>query len=171
MRSNLEKSQVLIDTLSEFDLQMALPKDIPTLQALLTNNHTRTDNVFISSLIAGRVIRCIMLPDESPVRSDHIPVVTEVNLSLEEWVDLPCPNFRLADWKGVRETLSSRLKELDTGKVVNTPGEFLFQLGKLTCMISGVIDDCVLKVGPLPYQKHWWSPLLSARCMELHRLT
>ena len=40
-RSNLEKSQILIDALAEFDLQMALPKDMPTLQALSTGNHTR----------------------------------------------------------------------------------------------------------------------------------
>jgi len=94
----------------------------------------------------------------------------EVDLSLEEQVELLHPNFRLAGWKEVRETLSCRLKELDTGKVVNTPGKFLFWLGELTHTISGVIDDCVLKVGPLPYQKRWWSPLLSARCMELCRL-
>jgi len=69
MRANLEKSQVLIDTLAEFDLQMVLPKDIPMLQALSTGNHTRPDNMFISSLIAGRVIRCSTLPDKRPIRS------------------------------------------------------------------------------------------------------
>src|SRR5882724_7904744 len=53
MRGNLEKAQVLIDALAQLDLQMALPKDIPTLQALATSNHTRPDNTFISSLIAG----------------------------------------------------------------------------------------------------------------------
>ena len=52
-RSNLEKSQVLIDTLAEFDLQMTLPKDIPMLQALSTGNHTRPGNIYISSPITG----------------------------------------------------------------------------------------------------------------------
>ena len=33
-RENLEKSQCLIDAITEFNLQMALPKDIPTLRAL-----------------------------------------------------------------------------------------------------------------------------------------
>jgi len=46
-RVNLEKSQVLIDMLDEFNLQMALPKDIPKLQALATGNHTRSDNFFL----------------------------------------------------------------------------------------------------------------------------
>jgi len=80
-RGNLEKSQVLI---AELDFQKALPNDIPTLQALATGNHTRPDNVFISSQIMGHITRCTMLPDERPARSDHIPVVTEVEISLEE---------------------------------------------------------------------------------------
>jgi len=127
----------------------------------------RTDNVFVFSLIMSRVIRCIMWPDKRPARSDHILVVMEVDLSLEEWVEPPHPKFRSVDWKEVRETLSCRLKELEAGEMVNTHGKFFFWLGELTCMISGTIEDCILKVGTPPYQKHWWSPLLSARCMEL----
>jgi len=61
-----------------------------------------------------------MMPDERPIRSDHIPVVTDINLSLEECVEPPCPNFRLADWKGIREALTSKLEELDTGEVIST---------------------------------------------------
>ena len=72
------KAQVLIDALAEFDLQMTLPKDIPMLQVLSTSNHTRPDNVYISSPMAGHVIRCITLPEERPVRMDHIPILTEV---------------------------------------------------------------------------------------------
>src|SRR5882724_410543 len=82
-RGNLEKSQVLIDMITELNFQMALPKDIPTLQALATSNHTRPDNVFISSQIMGCITRCMTLPDERLARLDHIPVVMEVNISLE----------------------------------------------------------------------------------------
>jgi len=38
MRQNLEKSQLLIDMLAEFALQMALPKDLPTLHTLSSGN-------------------------------------------------------------------------------------------------------------------------------------
>jgi len=169
-RGNLEKSQVSIDVLAEFNLQMALPKDIPTLQALSTGNHTRPNYIFISSLVAGSVIRCTMIPDKRQVRSDHILVVTEVNRFLEEWVELPCPSFRLADWKGVREILTSRLKGLDTGVEINTPGKLYIQVGELTCTISEIMDAYILKVGLLPNQKQWWSPLLTEKHMELHRL-
>jgi len=88
----------------------------------------RMNNVFMSSPITSRVIRCITWPDKRPVRSDHIPVVTEVNLLLEEWVELPCPNFRLADWQEVRETLSSRLEELEAGEQLTCPAISSFGL-------------------------------------------
>jgi len=93
MRKNLVKAQVLRDVLSEFNLQMTLLKDIPMLQALSTGNYTRPDNVYISSLMAGHMIRCITLPEERPERTDHIPIVTEVDMSLEAKTESPCPNF------------------------------------------------------------------------------
>ena len=56
MRVNLEKSQVLIYAVAKFDMQMALPKDTPMLQALLTGNYTRPDNMFISTLLTSHII-------------------------------------------------------------------------------------------------------------------
>ena len=88
MRQNLERAQVLIDMMAEFDLQMALPNDIPTLQALATGNHTRPENAFISSQIMGYITKCTTLPDERPERSDHIPVITEIDISLEKREEL-----------------------------------------------------------------------------------
>src|SRR5882724_6908249 len=71
-RSDLEKSQVLIDVLAEFDLQMVLPKDTPTLQMLSTGNFMRPDNVFVSLLIMGNLIPCSTLQGERPARPDHL---------------------------------------------------------------------------------------------------
>jgi len=34
-----------------------------------------------------------------------------------------------------------------------------------------VIEDSIPKAGPLPCKKWWWSPLLTAKRMELHRLS
>src|SRR5882724_997665 len=98
-RSNLDNSQALIDILAEYDLQMALPKRIPTLQALSMGNFMRPDNVFISSAIMGHLVRCSTLPDERPARTDHIPIIMELDLEVNEQAEPPRPNFRLADWK------------------------------------------------------------------------
>jgi len=50
-------------------------------------------------------------------------------------------------------------------------GKFFHWLDELTHMISEVIDECMPKMGPLPSEKWWWSPELSARYMVLCRLT
>jgi len=58
---------------------MVLPKDLPTLHMLAMGNHSRLDN-FASSMLADAVIRCSTVPEEHPVRSDHIPIVM--------WIDM-----------------------------------------------------------------------------------
>jgi len=69
-RGNLEKSQVLIDAAAEFDMQMALPKNTPTLQALSMGNYMRLDKVFISTPLINHVMRCCTSPEEQPARTD-----------------------------------------------------------------------------------------------------
>ena len=44
--ANLRDAQPLLDLLVTYDLIMALPEGIPTLEANGTGNHTRPDNVF-----------------------------------------------------------------------------------------------------------------------------
>ena len=55
-RENLDRSQPLIDAIAEFDLQMVLPKDVPTLCTLASGNYTRPDNIFISSSLMDATI-------------------------------------------------------------------------------------------------------------------
>src|SRR5882724_8936490 len=141
MRGNLERAQVLIDMMAKFDLQMALPKDIPTLQALATGNHTRPDNAFVSSPIAGHITKCTMLPDERPVRLDHFPVIIEIDTSLEKWEEQLQPKFKIADWKEIRERLTEKLEGLDTREEIATPGELHARVRMLTQKISEVIEE------------------------------
>jgi len=167
---NLDHSQALVDILAEYDLQMALPKGIPTLQALSMGNFTRPDNVFISSAIVGHLVQCSTLPDERPARSDHIPIIMELDLEVNEWAEPPCPSFRLADWKAVRETLMAKLTALGPAQGTRTHSEFYEQVRMLTQAISEVIDVSVPKGGMLPHKKRWWSPILTAKRAEVHRL-
>jgi len=55
-RENLDKSQLLIDTITEFNLQMVLPKDVPMLHMLTSGNYTRPDNMFISSSLTDTIV-------------------------------------------------------------------------------------------------------------------
>jgi len=82
-RNNLEKLQFLIDAISEFGLQMTLPKDIPTLCSLSLGNYIRPDNVFVSSMLISNLIQCDTWPEKHPARTDHTPVVSHFNISME----------------------------------------------------------------------------------------
>jgi len=53
--SNLDDAQILLDLLAKYDMHMALPKHLPTLQAMRTGNLTRPDNVFTSSSLLDAV--------------------------------------------------------------------------------------------------------------------
>jgi len=77
-RESLERSQILIDTLTEFKFQMALLKDVLMLCTLMSGNYTRPDNVFTSTLLTDAVVHCKNLPAEHLARSDHIPVTTHI---------------------------------------------------------------------------------------------
>ena len=72
-RAVLEATQPLLDMISKHDMHMALPKDIPTLEACSTKNHTRLDNVFCSMGLHKQFISCNTYPHWRPQKTDHMP--------------------------------------------------------------------------------------------------
>lgn len=77
---NLDEAEFLIDFSIQHDLLMTLPPKAPTLESLSTKSHTRPDNVFMSSELTSRIIRCGVVEEEQPPRTDHFPIVTTLNL-------------------------------------------------------------------------------------------
>jgi len=132
MRANLEKFQVLIDAAAEFDIQMALPKNMPTLQALSTGNYTRLDNVFISTPLINHVMECCTAARERLARTNHIPIVTELDITTDAQKETSQPNFKVADWKKVKKMLGHKLKGLETREDIHTPAELHTHVKVLT---------------------------------------
>jgi hypothetical protein len=89
----------------ERDMQMVLPKDIPTLQAMSTGNMTRTDNIFLSSSLFECLLRCHTVPEDQPAKSDHIPIDTMIETTVEAAETKPSHNYQLVDWKIFNEKL------------------------------------------------------------------
>ena len=48
----------MLDLVADFDMQMVLPPNIPTLQAFATGNRTRVDNVFCNAQTLSRFVEC-----------------------------------------------------------------------------------------------------------------
>ena len=64
----------LIELITHFDLHMALPPQIPTLQAFSTGNWTRPDNVWCSSHTADLFTKCDTNPQSRGPNTDHVPI-------------------------------------------------------------------------------------------------
>jgi len=92
-----------------------------------------------------------------PARSDHIPVVTHLNIEIDSRWRPPDPTSRWPTGREVRKELSLKLANLDSGEYIPTEAIFLSRADKLTCAMTGVIATAVPQGGPVPHHKHLWS--------------
>lgn len=81
-RANLDKAQTLLNLMASYDMTMALPPTIPTLEAKATKNYTRADNVFVTTELEEAVQFCSTLPDQCLVCTDHLPILTVLDLQV-----------------------------------------------------------------------------------------
>ena len=82
-RRALEAAQPLLDLIGRHNMQMVLPKDIPTLEACVTKNFTRVDNVFCSGELVNKFISCNTFPQWRPQKMDHMPIISELEIETE----------------------------------------------------------------------------------------
>ncbi|KAI0028230.1 hypothetical protein K488DRAFT_33865, partial [Vararia minispora EC-137] len=61
---------------------MALKPGIPTLQHSVTKHWSRPDNVWISSRLLELVTFCNTLPDQRGPATDHLPIITLIDIPL-----------------------------------------------------------------------------------------
>ena len=72
----------LIGLIATYDLAMALPKGIPTLQHMVTKRYSRRDNVFNTMGLSDLITKCEVDPTLRPTSTDHFPIVTNVLLQI-----------------------------------------------------------------------------------------
>jgi hypothetical protein len=123
-RANLRKAQILIDMIATHDLRMALPQGIPTLQAMAMKNFTRMDNIFLSDSLMNRCARCTTLTNRRPPKTDHIPVVWDLDLDLEHNKPTTRLDWKDTDWDEFREKLRDQLSEGEQDKGIRDKKAF-----------------------------------------------
>jgi hypothetical protein len=82
--ANLDLAQPLLDLTSKHGLIMALPKDLPTLQSMVSKNYTRPDNVFVSGTLAESLTSCTTIPEARPPCTDHLPIRTILTTAVNQ---------------------------------------------------------------------------------------
>ncbi|THU85973.1 hypothetical protein K435DRAFT_616598, partial [Dendrothele bispora CBS 962.96] len=144
---------------------MVLPPSIPTLEALSTGNYTRVDNVFVSRHLVQRIKKCDTVPEQRPPKTDHIPIITILDLQQPVNRHKPAPNWKKANWKAINEFL-----EANAHQILGPPIEFTTEeeykeacenMDKLRQTIEGN-ETLVPSTKPSPQQCRWWNNELAA---------
>jgi exonuclease III len=94
----IDAAEVLIEAIADVGLVLALPGEIPTHQHNVTKRWSRLDQVFISDHSEDMLISCDTWTDWQGILTDHLPILTELDLQLGLTTNKPFTNFREVAW-------------------------------------------------------------------------
>jgi len=157
-----EVAQRIIELLADRDLQMALPKDKPTLQSTSSGNWTRPDNVFCTAHTLELFTLCDTAPRRRPPCTDHVPILSTLDLDIPRTTTTTTYNFRDVDWKEFRDRLNTHLADIPEPMPITSEAQFQAAAAKLITAIQRTIEDKTPRTKPSPHAKRWWT-----RCGEL----
>ena len=150
---------------------MALPQDMPTLEACNTGNWTRPDNVWRNADSLSPFISCSIDPKLQPTRSDHLLIISVIDLT---YIPNNCEerfNYKNVDWKAYREILKNNLMEVTM--LLTMPIKATQTIETATDLLFEAIDKTTREVVPLikimPDTKCWWTNELTTLCRARNR--
>jgi hypothetical protein len=159
--SALEAAESLIEAVADAGLELILPSGIPTHLHNVTKRWSRLDQVFLSEQSTNLVIACETCPETRGINTDHLPIVTELDLEAAITKDDAMHNFREANWEKFRATLSGRLRSLQPPGPIDSQEELDNECGNLTSAIQETIAWEVPITEITPKSKRWWTKELS----------
>lgn len=168
-RTALNDAEILISTIAEAGLDLALPPGIPTHLHNVTKRWTRLDHVFISKDALDAVITCDTLPDTPGINTDHLPILTTLDLTLARAPTSHPKNFCNVDWEEFKKRLETKLELLDPPTRILTQGELDKACRELTEAIQDVIKSEVPVSEPGIKAKRWWTKELTKLRQEANR--
>ena len=148
-REAISAAEVLIEAVADAGLELALPSGVPTHVHNVTKQWSRLDQVFISEHLLDLIITCDTQSEHRGLNTDHLPILTELNLSAEIRPIEPIPNFREVDWDDFGKALEKSLKELPPeGRI------------KMQSQLDQSCGDSVLRSSLLDCKFNWnWTGL------------
>ena len=167
--SYLSAAEPLLLLLAEYGMQQALPKNMPTLQSLATKNWTCPDNVFCSENTCQSFIHCYTEPHLRDC-TDHVPILSVLELETPKLDITPKHNFRETDWKKLNEVLTRELDKYPTNTPIVTDYEFQTTTTGLTNAIQTAIKETVPMAKYSPHSRRWWNHDLTMLRKQVNRL-
>ena len=169
-KAALKAAESLIEAVAEAGLEMTLPSCTPTHQHNVSKCWTRLDNVFISDHSLDAVLSCDTIPEQRGTCTDHLPVLTKLDLNTTVLPPRTTHNFRNMDWVKFRNTLTEKLTQLHTPNPINTQNQLDKSCTDLTNAIQSTINADVPTTTLTPMSKRWWTKELTTLRREAKRL-
>lgn len=167
----LAASQKLLDMIADYGMTQLLPKDVPTLQSSSSGNWTRPDNVFGTEVTAGRVVSCVTSPENRGPNTDHLPVLTQIDLAITSSESSPTRNYREVDWTKFNRKLRMELEAMGPPRILASEAEFQSSARKIELALQRTVEAEVPKTRPHPHRKRWWNKDLTKMRNDLKTLS
>jgi hypothetical protein len=166
----LEKAEKLIREVANAGLDLALPPRMPTHLHNVTKRWTRLDQVFLSEHSLDSIITCEARLKALRIKTDHAPIVTELDLAVTKTPTTSIANFREVDWAKFRDVLSEKVTGLGEAIAITSQEALTAECDKLTKVIQETIASEVHTVELGPRAKRWWTKELTQMCRNANKL-
>lgn len=90
-------------------MEQILPPNTPTYE-MVTHNWTCPDNTWLSFHALNLLISCNTNPDIRPIHTDHLPIVTTIDLLVPRSAPRSVPDFHNIDFNKFNKALEDELQ-------------------------------------------------------------
>jgi hypothetical protein len=142
-------------------LDLVLPSRTLTHIHNVTKCWSRLDQVFISETSKSILVACNTITQHRGIKTDHLPILTELNLAVSTTEAEPVCNFREVDWDEFGKVLERQVAELEPAGKITMQRQLDQSCVNLTKAIQDTIGEQVPSTRIMPKSKRWWTKELT----------
>ena len=146
----------LIDLVSDHNMILTLPAETATYESA-TGNWTRPNNVWYSNNPEDPIVSCNIDASIHPPHADHLPIITELDLTVSHASSFPTCNMRDVDFEVINMKLKDCLTLWCPIGIICHKEDVENRVNTLVDTINEVIMEEIPISHPTPYAKCWWT--------------
>jgi ribonuclease HI len=166
----LRAAEVLIEAVASLGLELALPSGLPTHLHNVTKKWSRLDQVFISDHSTDLIESCDTETRFRSLKTDHLPVVTKINLEVPITQPSTCRNFREVDWEDFHNKLAARLSVLEVPQRIQNQDHLNESCESLISAIQATMEETVPTSEICSKSKRWWTKELTRMRRRMNKI-
>ena len=156
-----DSAEILLKIIADLGMDIALAKGTPTHCHNVTKKWSRLDQVFATEHTLDAINICNTIPEEHGLNTDHIPIVTVIDVELTKAPTRIARNFKDVDWEKFCKLLDEKLLEMGSLKHIGSNFSLNRTCNKLTQILQDTIKKEVPRTKICVRSKCWWSKELT----------